>query len=74
MVCPMAELVECRSDSDYAGRPVAVYWQGERLEVQEVLARWRTPGGIWFRVTAGRGQVFELCYDEGADAWRVILM
>ena len=70
----MAELVECRSDSDYAGRPVAVYWQEERLEVHEVLARWRTPGGMWFRVNAGSGQVFELFFDEGADAWSVILV
>jgi hypothetical protein len=46
----MDELVECHSGSEYAERPTSLYWQGERLEVSEVINRWRTPDGIVFRV------------------------
>jgi hypothetical protein len=77
----MPDTVECRSDSQYAERPLALHWQGERLEIGEILARWRTPQGRWFRVRAGslgaqvtpssEDMVFDLCYDESSDAWRI---
>jgi hypothetical protein len=64
--------VECRSSSTYAERPLAFYWQGQRLEVERILARWRTPATSCFRVLARGDQgTFELQYDESADAWRI---
>ncbi len=64
--------VECHSSSTYAERPVAFYWQGQRLEVERILARWRTPAASCFRVlTRGGQRAFDLQYDEGADAWRI---
>ena len=42
--------VECRSDHDYTGRPLAFYWQDQRLEVTEVLVQYRTPSGITYQV------------------------
>jgi hypothetical protein len=30
----MKATVECRSEFTYAERPVAVHWQGERLEIE----------------------------------------
>ena len=69
----MCNLVQCRSDSAYAERPVALHWQGERLEVVEILARWRSPEGVGFRVIVGGGQVFELFYLETDSAWVVTL-
>jgi hypothetical protein len=64
--------VECRSNSTYAERPLAFYWQGQRLEVERILARWRTPTANCFRVLVrGNPGTFELQYDEITDAWRI---
>jgi hypothetical protein len=70
----MPELVECHSGYEYAERPTAVWWQGERLEVAAVEAQWRISGGKKFRVRAVNGQVFELLYVELYDEWRVHLL
>jgi hypothetical protein len=66
------ELVECLSDTEYAERPVALYWQGERLEIIQVVASWRTPEAKWFRVIGEEKQMFELGYTYASDAWSVI--
>ena len=42
--------VECHSGYEYAERPTALYWEGDRLEVAEILDRWRIPGAHCFRV------------------------
>lgn len=65
------ELVECHSGYTYAERPIALHWQGERLLVQEIEARWRIPGGPCFRVRTEDGRAFELFYGELYDEWRV---
>ena len=70
----MPELVECHSGYEYAERPTAVWWQGQRLEVAAVEAQWRISGGKKFRVRAVNGQVFELLYVELYDEWRVHLL
>lgn len=67
----MAEIVECYSGSEYAERPVALYWQGVRLEVAAVEAQERIPGGKRFRVRTTGGQVFELFYGELDDEWHI---
>jgi hypothetical protein len=67
-----SQTVECLSSSTYAERPLAFYWQGQRLEVEEILTRWRAPLAICFRVlTRGSQRVFELRYDESADTWLI---
>lgn len=67
----MAEQVECRSDLEYADTPLAFVWQGQRLEVEGVIARARTPRGKVFRVmTVGSG-AFELTYDEIEAEWSI---
>jgi hypothetical protein len=65
------ELVECHSGYTYAERPVALRWQGWRLEVEAVEAEWRIPGGKRFLVRTRDGQQFELFYGEMYDEWRV---
>ena len=65
------ELVECHSGYAYAERPVALRWLDERLEIEQVEAEWRIPGGKRFRVRVRDGQVFELFYEELYDEWRV---
>jgi hypothetical protein len=63
--------VECRSDHAYPGYPVAFYWQGERLEVTQVLSERRDPAGYTFRVSNERFGIFELNYNSNTDEWSV---
>ena len=62
-------LVECRSDSTYAERPLSLVWEGQRLEIAEILSRWRGPGEKGFRVQTVGGQIFEITYREIPDEW-----
>lgn len=66
-------MVECRSDSEYAERPLALIWQGERLEVVEILSRWREPGKKVFLVRTTHEKRFQLTYDEFLDQWEIQL-
>lgn len=66
-----AELVECMSGAAYGERPLALQWEGKRLEVEQVLTQWRSPGGKGFRVQTRGGQIFEVYYDESSDAWQI---
>lgn len=65
------DIVECRSDTEYAERPLALTWRGQRLEVAEILARWRGPNEKGFRVKTTDGQAFELTHREVPDEWQV---
>jgi hypothetical protein len=64
-------VVECHSDTEYADRPLAFTWQGRRLEIAEILGRWRGPNGKSFRIKTLDGQVFDLIYREIPDDWLV---
>ena len=64
-------VVECYSGHDYAERPVAFYWQAQRLEVDKITGLWRLPDGRCFRVQVADGRCFELCYDIAQDEWQV---
>jgi len=64
-------VVECYSGVEYAERPTALWWEGQRLEVEAVEAAWRTPEGKRFRVRTRDGQVFELVYFELHDEWSI---
>ena len=66
--------VECLSGQTYAERPIALWWEGERLTIVEIIAQWRIPGGRRFRVQAENDQSFELCYSEQQDEWQVSLL
>ncbi|MCX8024783.1 MAG: hypothetical protein N3A60_06245 [Thermanaerothrix sp.] len=63
--------VECHSGYEYAERPLAIHWEGERLEIAVIEDRWRIPGGKCFRVRVRDGRRFELFYGELYDEWRV---
>jgi hypothetical protein len=67
----MEDSVECRSDTSYPERPVALTWQGTRREVDSILDRWRSPQGIHFRVRTIDRLVFELVYITASDVWLV---
>ncbi len=64
-------VVECHSGYEYAERPVAIHWEGQRLEVERVEAEWRVSGGKQFRVRTRDGRRFDLFYEELDDEWRI---
>lgn len=66
-------LVECRSDSEYAERPLALTWQEERRQVTEIVQRWREPGKKVFLVKTSDEQFFQLTYYESSDQWEIRL-
>ncbi|HEY43049.1 MAG TPA: hypothetical protein G4O11_03605 [Anaerolineae bacterium] len=65
------EQVECHSGYTYGERPIAFYWEGERLLIVEIAARWRLPDGRKFRVRVDDDRIFELYYVEQVDEWRI---
>lgn len=66
------DAVECYSGGEYADQPRALLWQGARLEVAQVLQRWRSPEGKGFLVSTADGRIFELTYQVQADAWVIV--
>lgn len=69
---PEPAAVACLSGARYADRPLSLTWQGQRLSVAALLARWRSPQGPGFRVRSQDGQVFDLLYLEREDRWQVV--
>ncbi len=64
-------MVECRSDSEYAERPLSLTWDGCKYEIAEIVARWRGPSEKGFRVKTANGMAFDLTYRELPDEWLV---
>jgi len=65
------EIVVCRSDTEYAERPLSLVWHGCHYEIAEIFARWHGPGEKWFRVKTVNGLAFELTYQEFSDDWHI---
>ena len=63
--------VECRSEYIYAERPKAFYWNGDRIVVSDIVARWRTPQALFFRVNTATHGIFDLSYDEMEGIWEI---
>jgi hypothetical protein len=63
--------VECHSEYTYAERPVAVYWEGERLTIIAIEAHWHTPEARNFKVRVEDGRIFKLSYRESLDEWQI---
>lgn len=63
--------VECRSEYTYPQRPVALWFDQNRVEVAVVEDENRTPHGKLFRVRLTDGCRFELLYEELTDEWSV---
>ena len=74
MVKGNQDLVSCRSDYRYAQRPVALQWEGQRLEIRTVDAEWHAPEGRGFRVSTTDDRRFELIYLELNDEWQITLI
>ena len=68
----MGEIVECYSGFTYAERPVALTWEDQHLEIQRILAEWRTPEQNWFRVRTTDNREFELAYSHATDERKIV--
>ena len=65
------DAVECRSDTEYAERPLSLIGLGRRYEIAEIISQWHGPGEKGFRVKTVDGFAFELTYHEISDDWNV---
>ena len=65
------EQVECYAGHEYPQRPVAFWWQGQRLVVAAVRSEARLPDGKRFVVETTGEQVFEINYNQARDTWTV---
>jgi hypothetical protein len=68
----MTEPVACHSGYDYAERPTAINQDGRWIEIETILAEWRTPTQKGFRVKLRDERLFRLIYDHALDAWDVM--
>jgi len=68
----MSENVECRSDTSYPGEPMAIIWRGKRKSVLQVIASWRTPQEICYRVMTTDMKIYDCLYSELMDHWEII--
>ena len=60
--------VEAYAGGSYPERPTAVWWQDQRLEVEQVVRSWRTPDGLHFLVEIEKIGRVELIYHY-QDGW-----
>ena len=70
----MADRVECRSDFTYPQRPIAIYWDQQRLEVEVILGMWKLPDGRRFLLRTSDQHTFDVVYNEIQDIWQVGLV
>jgi len=63
--------VVCRSEHTYATTLHRFYWEGQWHQVWEVRQAWREPGERCFQVLTDEGRLFQLCYSEAEDRWRL---
>lgn len=70
----MNALVECHSGYTHAEYPIALQWEGERLEISVVGADWQTPEGRHFRIRTVDDRSFELIYALHSGEWRIQLV
>jgi hypothetical protein len=68
------EIVEVRSDQEYAGRPLALHWEGKRRVIVDLFQTWREPQGKRFLVRTEDDLIFELFYREENGEWLVKLL
>jgi len=66
-----SDQVFCRSGHEFAERPTAFIWEEERLQIDELLARWRTPSGKRFLVRTVDHRIFTLAFIESSAEWRI---
>jgi len=64
--------VKCYSSHTYAQRPVSFIWQDKVHKISKIENEWLEPGKRYFTVVTEGEKLFELCYNEAQDKWRLI--
>jgi len=62
--------IECKAGYSACDYPMAVFLQGQRREVQAILAEWRDPQGKHYRLLLEGGQHVQLHFLEEND-WQI---
>jgi hypothetical protein len=66
--------VRCYAGASYPERPVAFEWEGQWLEVAELIRQARVPEGLLFEVLAEDGRKYRLDWDPRNDEWVIMSM
>jgi hypothetical protein len=61
--------VDCYSGASYAERPKALFWQGEKIKISQVLQSQQNPDARSFEVLLDNGLVVRLYYLISDDRW-----
>ena len=64
--------VRSYAGASYPERPVAFEWEGQWLEVSELLRQARTPEGLRFAVLAEDGRRYRLDWGAKTDEWAIM--
>jgi hypothetical protein len=64
--------VKCYSGHTYAQRPVSFTWRNINYPISKIESEWLEPGKKFFRIVTEDEKVFELCYNEAQDKWRLM--
>ena len=64
--------VECTAGHRGEETPLALAFDGRRVEVAEVLDRWLAPDHRYFKVAGSDGALYILRHDAARGTWRVI--
>jgi hypothetical protein len=67
----MNDQVICRSSSEYAEQPTGLVWEGNHVQISEIVSRGRIPEGKIFRVRTSDERIFDLTYDQLRDEWQI---
>lgn len=68
----MKDLVHCRAEHAYPGRPLEVWHDEHWQPVTKILEERQTPTGRSYQVICDDRNVFWLTYDPDSDSWQVI--
>jgi len=71
MIANDTEQVFCRSGHEFAERPTAFIWEGVCLQINKLVARWRTPYGKRFLVRTSDNRIFTLVFIESRATWHI---
>jgi hypothetical protein len=71
MKTPDSDQVTCRSGHEFAERPTAFIWEGEHLQIDRIVARWRMLYGKRFLVRTLDDRIFTLAFFEPSASWQI---
>ncbi len=71
---PRAVEVKCYAGYRGEEAPRSFLLDGKELAVAEIVERWQTPQGRYFRVRTEEGVLYDLCHVEQEERWQLMAM